>query len=155
MSYSRGTESDNQFFFASQILQSLFHHAAMCILFYIFYEMTHRCVEAATKGRALSRKVRMSHWALVGLVVVTALVDWPFWVTEILREVESDIGEGLALDQAVTRTGYIYADSLSQIVRWLISIEIVAWDIYTVVKAFTHSNKRVSGVSTDNLILIC
>lgn len=149
MSDSRGTKSYNQFFFASQILQSLFHHAAMCILFYIFYEMTHRCAEAATKGRALSRKVRMSHWALVGLVVVTAVVDWPFWVTEILREVESDIGEGLALDQAVTRTGYIGADSVTQIIRWSISIEILAWGIYTVVKASTHSKKRVSGGGTE------
>ncbi|KAJ5179544.1 hypothetical protein N7492_002754 [Penicillium capsulatum] len=135
------------FYYPGLILSAFFRHLAICALFYVFYHMTHLCVRHCTGGTNPSSTIKILHWTIVGVIVGTAIISWVFYTHQMVElkdrvgkiGVTSNYGELLHRQQRM--------DTATQVIRWVASGEILAWNIFLVTKSMRFYPKlRVSTV---------
>lgn len=133
-----------EFYYPGLILAEFFRHVAICALFYLFYRMTHLCIYHSSDGKKPSSNIKILHWSILGIITGTAVIDWVFYThkTVILKDiagmrgVSSNYGELLYRQQRM--------NSAAQIIRWVASAEILAWNIAVVTKSMRfYPNLRV------------
>lgn len=127
------------FYSPALILSSFFKHVAICLLFYIFYQITHLCARYATDGKHPPFTIRTLHWFIFGIIVATAIIDWIFIIPKVNASRSTNLQGNRSANYGNVVQRSFQMDSATQIIRWVASGDILAWDIYLVTKAFRTS----------------
>lgn len=118
------------------MLQTFFILLGICLVFYVLWSLIHRLLARLTDSGKPYRAVTIVHWVLLGLIALLSLADFAIYVAYLVQVVEnSDLSLG---------THWIRFEASIYIIFWLLSLEILAWVIFIMVKG--GSNRFVSKV---------
>lgn len=118
------------------MLQTFFILLGICLVFYVLWSLIHRLLARLTDSGKPYAAVTIVHWVLLGLIALLSLVDWAIYVAYLVLVVQSS-------DLELGNHWVKYEASL-YIIFWLLSLEILAWAIFIMVKGGT--NRFVSKV---------
>ena len=109
-------------------------------MFFVFYNLIHGLLDHLTDAGKPYALVSSIHWVILGLVSALSLAAWGLFVAWEVLDV-NDVYSG-PLDVTMA---YVKVDGARSIVYWIVSIEILAWAIFVIVKAGSHRfNSKVS-----------
>jgi hypothetical protein len=112
------------------MLSSFFGLLGTCLTFYVFWSLLHRLLGRLTDSGKPYAAITIIHWVLLGLIVLLSIVDWGLYVTWIVSLVTDFYNP--------TELAWTKLEAALYIVFWLLSLEIVAWSIFVLVKAGNH-----------------
>lgn len=127
------------YYLITLMLSSFFSLLGTCLTFYVFWSLLHRLLGRLTDSGKPYAAITIVHWILLGLIVLLSIVDWGLYVTYIVSTVTNFINP--------TEVAWIKLESALYIIFWLLSLEIIVWSIFVVVKAGNH--RFVSKVSAQ------
>jgi hypothetical protein len=127
------------YYLITLMLSSFFMLLGICLTFYVFWSLLHHMLGRLTDSGKPYRAVTILHWVLQGLIVVLSLADWALYVVYVASTV-TDYNKTLG-------NSWSKLEAALFIIFWLLSMEVLAWSIFVVVKAGTHRFvSRVSGI---------
>jgi hypothetical protein len=140
---SNSSKAYRDFYYPGSIIGAFFRHATMCALFAIFYKVIHVCLEFSSGRSKPPRWIKVFHWVIIGVIVITAIIDWAFFIQQMLAQKARSTGHSTGSIVGVANRLFDIELAIS-IIRWLPSMEILAWTIYLSTKTFkTRSKIRV------------
>lgn len=113
------------------MLNEFFYLAAGCAIILVFYHLVHSILDRLTDAGKPYAAVSIIHWVILGLVSVVSLATFGLYVAVQVQYVQSSYNTKM-LDS------YNKLESARSIIWWILSLEIVAWFIFIVVKAGSH-----------------
>ncbi|KAF3385618.1 hypothetical protein F1880_002974 [Penicillium rolfsii] len=113
------------------MLNEFFGLIAGCLVFFVFYHLIHSILDRLTDAGKPYAVVVIVHWVVLGLVFVVSLATVGLYVTYQIQTVQNDYNSSVA-------KRYNDLEAARAIVWWILSLEIVAWLIFIVVKAGSH-----------------
>lgn len=131
---SNSSKAYRDFYYPGSIIGAFFRHATICALFYIFYQTINICLDVLTTGTKPPRWIKNLHWGILGVILITAIIDWAFYIQQMLSQKSRSTGHSVkAMTDIVNR---MYDIELAcSIIRWISSMEVLAWTIYLATKA--------------------
>lgn len=127
------------------MLNEFFGLAAGCLIFFVFYHLIHSILNRLTDAGKPYAVVAIVHWVILGLVSVVSLATFGLYVAFQVQYVQNYYYSSIAKQ-------YNNLEAARAIIWWILSLEIVAWFIFIVVKAGSH--RFASRVSHLFLILV-
>lgn len=125
------------------MLNEFFYLLAGCLIFFVFYHLIHSALDRLTDAGKPYAIVAIIHWVILGLVSVVSLATFGLYVGFQVQNVQNYYYSKLSKP-------YNNLEAARAIIWWILSLEIVAWFIFIVVKA---SHRFASKVSQPSLIL--
>ncbi|OOQ88472.1 hypothetical protein PEBR_12272 [Penicillium brasilianum] len=110
------------------MLNEFFFMVAGCLIFFVFYHLIHSALDRLTDAGKPYAIVAIIHWVILGLVSVVSLATFGLYVGYQVQNVQNYYYSKLAKP-------YNNLEAARAIIWWLLSLEIVAWFIFIVVKA--------------------
>lgn len=127
-----------RYYLITYMLSGFFSYLGICLTFYVFWSIIHRLLARLTDSGKPYSAVTILHWVLLSLTAIFSLAVWAIYVAYVAGDV--------TYGYYITVYTYIKISSSLRIIYWVLSLEILAWSIFVVVKAGTH--RFVSKVST-------
>lgn len=130
------------YYLITLMLTSFFNFLGICLTFYVFWSLIHRMLGRLTDSGKPYAAVTIVHWILQGLIAVLSLADWALYVAYLAGTVTN----------YSTKLGqeWIRLESALYIIYFVLSIEVLAWSIFVVVKAGNHRFvSKVSGIQNS------
>lgn len=147
---ANSSKAYRDFYYPGAIIGAFFRHATICALFYIFYTFIHVCIRFLTTRNKLPRWIKTLHWVIVGVLVMTAIIDWAFFIQKMMAQKARSTGHSNGSMVSITNRMLDIQLAVS-IIRWLPSVEILAWTIYVFTKTIkTRSKIRVGARFTNS-----
>lgn len=134
------------------ILSDFFGILNSCIMFFVFYNLIHGLLDRLTDAGKPYAVVSSIHWVILGLVSALSLAAWGLFVAyEVL-----DVNDAYNGPVGVTKA-YVKVDGARCIVYWIVSLEILAWAIFVIVKAGYHrfNSKVIIKLNPASNIIHC
>jgi hypothetical protein len=113
------------------MLNEFFGLAAGCLIFFVFYHLIHSILNRLTDAGKPYAVVAIVHWVILGLVSVVSLATFGLYVGFQVQNVQNYYYSPIAKQ-------YNNLEAARAIIWWILSLEIVAWFIFIVVKAGSH-----------------
>lgn len=131
-----------RYYLITWMLSTFFNLLGICLTFYVFWSLLHRMLGRLTDSGKPYKAVTVLHWVLQGLIVVLSLADWALYVAYLASTVT---GYGSSVE--ILGKNWIRLESALFIIYFLLSVEVLAWSIFVVVKAGNHRFvSKVSGI---------
>jgi hypothetical protein len=113
------------------MLNEFFYLVAGCVIFFIFYHLIHSVLDRLTDAGKPYAVVAIIHWVILGLVSVLSLATFALYVAFQVQIVQNDYFAPLT-------SSYNDLEAARAIIWWILSLEVVAWFIFIVIKAGSH-----------------
>ncbi|KAJ5366365.1 hypothetical protein N7541_000306 [Penicillium brevicompactum] len=119
-----------RYYLITYMLSGFFHYLGICLTFYVFWSLIHRVLGRLTDSGKPYAAVTILHWVLLGFTIVLSLAVWAIYVAYVAGDV--------TYRYYISVYDYIKIGSSLRIIYWVLSLEILAWTIFAIVKAGTH-----------------
>lgn len=113
------------------MLNEFFYLVAGCLIFFVFYHLIHSVLNRLTDAGKPYAVVAIIHWVILGLVSVVSLATFGLYVAYQVQTVQNDYYSSLAKT-------YNNLESARTIIWWVLSLEVVAWFIFILIRAGSH-----------------
>lgn len=131
-----------KYYLISLMLWDFFKFVAICLTFYVFWNLIHRFLGLIRASGKPHVAVTIIHYIFLVIIFLVSLAEWGMSVASYVRSVTSTNDD----DMQWIWTQLIAAE---YIVYWVLSTEILAWGIFVAIKV--RSNSFVSKVSPTQI----
>lgn len=114
------------------MLGEFFYLLTECLLVFVFFNLIHGLLERLTDSGKPYAPVKIVHWVILGILAILSMADWGVFVAKHVATVNVE-SNYLELWQTA-----LNLDASRSIILWVISLEILAWAIFVIVKAGSH-----------------
>ncbi|KAJ6118453.1 hypothetical protein N7471_010262 [Penicillium samsonianum] len=121
-----------KYYLISLMLWDFFKFVAICLTFYVFWNLIHRFLGLIRASGKPHVAVTIIHYISLAIIFLVSLAEWGMSVASYVRSVTSTYDD----DMQWIWTQLIAAE---YIVYWVLSTEILAWGIFVAIKARSNS----------------
>lgn len=120
------------------MILNFFQDIHFCLLFLVFYKLIDGVLDRLTDTGRPYASVAYIHWVALGIVFALAIADWSMDVAYQVFDV----------NQTSSDLFFVYEKFAGavNVVYWAVSLEIVAWTIFILVKGSHRFKSKVSFV---------
>lgn len=108
--------------------------------------MTHLCTYHSTGGTKPSSCIKIIHWVILSIIIGATVIDWAFYTDQVVRFKDVWGTRGNSNDYYEMMFRGQVMECVTQIIRWVASAEILAWNIFVVTKSMRFYPKLRVGV---------
>lgn len=112
------------------LVLNFFQDLNYCLLFLVFYKLIDVFLDRLTDAGRPYAPVTYLHWVVLGIVFALAIAQWSMNVAYQVFDVNKPFTEFIIVYENVS--------GAVDVVYWAVSLEIVAWTIFILVKAGSH-----------------
>ncbi|KAI1839029.1 hypothetical protein DTO006G1_823 [Penicillium roqueforti] len=120
------------YYLISLMLWDLFKVVAICLTFYVFWNLIHRLLGFIRVSGKPHAAVTTIHYLLLGIIFVASLAEWGMCVASYVRSVVSTLNADM-------QWSWTQLNVAVYIIYWLLSLEILAWGIFLAIKARSYA----------------
>ncbi|KAJ5800329.1 uncharacterized protein N7518_002397 [Penicillium psychrosexuale] len=120
------------YYLISLMLWDFFKVVAICLTFYVFWNLIHRLLGFIRVSGKPHAAVTTIHYLLLSIIFVASLAEWGMCVASYVRGVVSTLNADM-------QWSWTQLNAAVYIIYWVLSLELLVWGIFLAIKARSYA----------------